>query len=108
MFRQKVYDTALVLKTPSIVKTSGMATKSPNGATGGLGAVVTLDIGTGWTQGAFVVQIAANADKGAGTAQCTQSTGGQHVVIELRGSSTKTFVREYPLAVAHINLSSIG
>lgn len=83
MFRQRIYDASLVLKTSggANVTTSAMATKN--------GAVVTLDVGTGWMQGVLRVDL-----NPAGTTQSFTAANGNRARIQLRGSNTKTFTSE--------------
>lgn len=100
MFRQRILDTNLILKTKGTVLSSAMATKGTVW-NGGLGATVTLDVGTGFTQGAFVVQVATPTEAGL-------AAGAQYCKIQLRGGTTKAFIREVPLATVEISMSSIG
>ena len=112
MFRQRIYDGNLVLRTGTYGNahmlgysaTSGMATNW-NGVSGLRSTtVVTLDVGSGWMQGAFVIQL----DKPPCRANAVVGTGasGQAFAIELRGANNKTFLREVSLAGIKLSMSS--
>jgi hypothetical protein len=104
MFRQRIYDAGLVLKTAGTVVTSGMATKWDGVAGARTANVVTIDVGTGWTQGAFVVQLARTTLRNG--AVVGTGASGQSFMIELRGGTTKAFIREVPLAAIRVAMSS--
>ena len=111
MFRQRIYDSNMVLKTAGVtvgnvgtVVVGAMATKWDGAAGARTANTVTLDVGTGFMQGVFVIQLAKPTLRNGAVVGTAAS--GQAFSIELRGGTTKAFIREVPLAGIKIPMTS--